>query len=176
MKQCFAAKKFNATAMKVIEIANKIVIEYQADGFDLTLRQLFYQFVARGHIPNSDHEYKRLGVILNDARMAGEMDWDAINDRTRFIRKRAHWTSPHDIVTACANQFHLNRWATQDVNVEAWIEKDALVGVIEKVCNDLDILHGDAKKPVRLDHLKPLIHERGRVDGYLCPHCPSRML
>jgi hypothetical protein len=32
----------------VVEQANTIIGEYQAQGFLLTLRQLFYQFVARG--------------------------------------------------------------------------------------------------------------------------------
>jgi hypothetical protein len=141
MKQCFASKKFSHDVLAVIAQANEIIDEYQAAGFDLTLRQIYYQFVARGFIPNSDKEYKRLGSILNDARMAGLVDWDAINDRTRFIRQRGSWKSPNELIVAAANGFHLNRWETQDANVEVYIEKDALVGVIENVCTELDVLH-----------------------------------
>ncbi len=141
MKQCFVPKRFNAAAQGVIATANEIIADYQKDGFDLTLRQLYYQFVARGFIPNSDREYKNLGVIINDARMAGLVDWDAINDRTRYTRQRGSWQSPHELVVAAARGFHMNRWTTQSTAVEVWIEKDALIGVIEPVCNELDVLH-----------------------------------
>lgn len=40
---------------------------------------------------------------------------------------------------ACAKQFHVDKWATQEFRPEVWIEKDALVGVIEGVCEELDV-------------------------------------
>jgi hypothetical protein len=35
--------------------------------------------------------------------------------------------------------FHLARWATQAHAVEVWIEKDALVGLLEDICFELDV-------------------------------------
>lgn len=61
----------------VIDKANEIIAEYTEAGFDLTLRQLYYQFVARGLIPNSQVEYKKLGDTIGIGRMVGEIDWDA---------------------------------------------------------------------------------------------------
>jgi len=139
MKEVYIDKNFSASSEETIEIANEIIIEYQDQGFDLTLRQLYYQFVARGLIDNDDRQYKRLGSIVNDARLAGLVDWDAIKDRTRFVRKLNSWESPEQIVEAAAHSYHLNRWKHQDDAVEVWIEKDALVGVIEDVCNSLDL-------------------------------------
>src|SRR5579872_6851979 len=66
-----------------IDQANEIVAEYAAQGFDLTLRQLYYQFVARALIPNTQRDYKNLGSVINDARLAGLIDWETIVDRTR---------------------------------------------------------------------------------------------
>ena len=54
--------------------------------------QLFYQFVSRDLIPNRQSEYKRLGDIINDARLAGPVDREAIVDRTRSIRALPHWS------------------------------------------------------------------------------------
>jgi len=139
VKEFFADKKFRGEALAVIETANEIIEDYQADGFDLTLRQLYYQFVSRGHIANNDKEYTRLGTIINDARLAGLVDWDAIKDRTRHIRERGCWKSPKDIVIGAARGYHLNRWNTQNMAVEVWIEKDALIGVIEDPCWELDV-------------------------------------
>ncbi len=63
--------KKNDERMKIVAQANKIIASYQAQGFDLTLRQLYYQFVARDILPNRQTEYKRLGEILLEGRMAG---------------------------------------------------------------------------------------------------------
>jgi hypothetical protein len=140
-KICYRPKKFNADRATKITKANEIIAEYAAQGFELTLRQLYYQFVSRDLIANNQKEYKNLGDIINDARLAGMIDWEAIVDRTRNLQSLAHWTDPSEIVEACANQFRIDKWAEQPCRVECWIEKDALVGVIEKVCKDLDIAY-----------------------------------
>ena len=125
--------------LAVVEQANVIIAEYSAQGFQLTLRQLYYQFVSRDLIPNKQTEYKRLGDIVVDGRMAGLIDWHAIVDRTRNLESLPHWADPPEIVTAISQQFRVDKWATQPNRVEVWIEKDALVGVIEGVCQELDV-------------------------------------
>ena len=136
---CYVEKRISADKRLIIEQADEIVGEYEAQGFDLTLRQLYYQFVARDLIANKQSEYKRLGGIINDARLAGLIDWNSITDRTRNLRSNAHWADVSDIIGACANQFRLDLWADQPEYVEAWIEKDALVGVLESACADEDV-------------------------------------
>lgn len=138
-KIAYITKRFNAKARARIEQANQIIAEYQAAGFDLTLRQLYYQFVARDLIPNTMKSYKALGGVINDARLAGLIDWEAIEDRTRSLRKRSHWDDPSGVIESAASSYGLNLWEDQDERVEVWIEKDALVGVIERVCTELDV-------------------------------------
>jgi hypothetical protein len=116
-----------------------VIREYQAQGFVLTLRQLYYQLVSRDIILNKQTEYKRLGSIVNDARLAGLIDWTAIEDRTRELRALPHWTSPAEIIETCATQFNIDLWEDQKFQPEVWIEKDALVGVIEGVCREFDV-------------------------------------
>jgi hypothetical protein len=137
----YVPKRFNAEHASVIAQANRIIAEYRAQGYDLTLRQLYYQFVARDLIENTLRSYKRLGGILNDARLAGEVDWDAITDRTRNLQRNSHWDSPAEIVAACGKQFEIDKWADQAVRPEVWIEKDALLGVIEGVCARNDVAY-----------------------------------
>ena len=139
MKEQFLEKKFQANTMKMIKIANEIIAEYQQAGFILTIRQLYYQFVARGHVSNSMKTYKMLVSIINDARLAGFIDWDAIEDRTRFLRKNSHWETGADIIDSCVYSFAVDKWNNQEVRPEVWIEKDALIGVIEKVCRQYDV-------------------------------------
>lgn len=136
---CYVEKRFNKKSAERIRQANEIITEYQAQGFDLTLRQLYYQFVSRDLIPNTERSYDNLGALISDARLAGLIDWDAIQDRTRNLRGNSHWDSPQEIVSACAEQFRIDRWSNQTIRPEVWIEKDALVGVIEGICRELDV-------------------------------------
>lgn len=129
----------NADKLQTIKHAVTIIQQFQAQGFDLTLRQLYYQFVAGALIQNKDSEYKKLGDIVSDARMAGLIDWNAIVDRTRFLRSLDHWTAPHEIIKDCVKSYRIDRWATQSLRVEVWVEKDALVGVIGQVCERYDL-------------------------------------
>lgn len=123
----------------MIGTADKIIAEYDAQGFKLTLRQLYYQFVARAVIENTQQSYKRLGSVINDARLAGRLDWDAIEDRTRNLETLQFWDSPRTLLKAIGEQFRFDRWANQDVRFEVWPEKEALVGVVEPICHELRI-------------------------------------
>jgi hypothetical protein len=135
----YVPKRFGQDRLAVIEQANLICAEYAAQGFDLTLRQLYYQFVSRGLIANRQSEYKRLGDTINDARLAGAMDWNYIVDRTRNLRDLPHWADPQSILNAVASQYRTYRWDTQPYAVEVWIEKDALIGVIAGICEGQDV-------------------------------------
>ena len=139
MKICYIARSFSTDSARTIETANQILEEYAEQGYDLTLRQLYYQFVARGLLANRDTEYKKLVSVINDARLAGLIDWEHITDRTRNLRSLAHWDSPRDIVDSCAAQFRFDKWKEQANYVEVWVEKDALVGVLEVACTPLDV-------------------------------------
>jgi hypothetical protein len=135
MKEVFVEKAFRDDSLDVIEKANVIINEYQAQGFTLTLRQLYYQFVARDFIANKMNEYKRLGSIINDGRLAGLIDWAAMEDRVRNLDSLPTWPDPHDFLGQAPDWYREDLWKRQPVNVEVWIEKDALAGVIEPVCH-----------------------------------------
>jgi hypothetical protein len=130
----FVDRKFQDGSIALIKKANEIIESYQAQGFTLTLRQLYYQFVARDIIPNKLSEYKRLGSVINDGRLAGLIDWSAIEDRTRNVRTTPTWDDPSKIVETAAKQYKEDLWDSQEFRPEVWIEKDALVGVIEPAC------------------------------------------
>lgn len=132
----YISKRFNASSEPIIQQADSICRQYAAQGLTLTLRQIYYQFVSRGLMANKQTNYDRLGSILNDARLAGRLDWSHMEDRTRYLRKTSTWSSPDSILSAVADQYKRDLWATQAAHVEVWIERDALVGVIERPCED----------------------------------------
>ena len=71
--------------------------------------------------------------------MMGLLDWEALEDRMRSIDRMPHWKSPKSGIEALRSQYHIDMWANQPVRVQVWIEKDALSGIIEPVCNELDV-------------------------------------
>lgn len=132
-------KKLSAGKLEVIAKANAVIEEYRQQGFELTLRQLYYQFVARGWIPNNQKEYDNLGAAIADGRLCGLVDWTAIVDMTRNLASVPHWTDPAEIMDAVAKQFRIDKWDDQPFRPEVWIEKDAVAGVVRGVCQELDI-------------------------------------
>jgi hypothetical protein len=139
MKHLFEDFNFRAKNLARIDQANTIIAEYQASGFTLTLRQLYYQFVARALISNTQREYKNLGVTLSKARLAGLVDWTTIEDRTRNLQANTHFDGVSGILEAASQTHCLDLWLDQPVAVEVWIEKEALTGVIANVCHELDV-------------------------------------
>jgi hypothetical protein len=91
--QCYLEKKFTPESLRLIETMNAIVVDYVQQGYRLTVRQLYYQLVARAVVPNTEQSYKRITGIVNDAKLAGLMDWEAIEDRTREFIRRTRWES-----------------------------------------------------------------------------------
>ena len=138
---CYEPRRFGKKAQVMLLRANEIIDEYQKQGFELTLRQLYYQFVARGFIPNTPKEYNNLGVLINAGRLAGEIDWNAIIDRTRNLESNPHWNSPADILRSAAYSYQRDKWADQENAVEVWIEKEALIGIIERTCRKYDVAY-----------------------------------
>lgn len=130
---------FEESTLAIVKMADRIATEYQQKGFDLTLRQLYYQFVARGYLPNTQKMYAKLSTIVSDGRLAGLIDWNAIVDRTRNVMSIQHWDSPSSTVATLAHSYHEDLWKTQNNRVEVWIEKDALVGVLQQICPKLDV-------------------------------------
>lgn len=139
MKEQFVEKGFSAASLEMIEKLNGILESYEAQGYKLSLRQLYYQLVSKALIENSERSYKRIGDLVSNARLAGLLDWDMIEDRGRETIAPPMWSDPAEIVDAAAKQFAIDRWADQPNHVEVMVEKAALEGVLIPVCRELGI-------------------------------------
>lgn len=174
---------YRRDTQQIIIHAQKIADDFKARGFVLTVRQMFYQFVSRDLLPNTQAQYKRLASIIDDARQTGHLDWSMIEDRTRNLKSPSTWDSPEDILRAVANQYMENPWKNQEIWPEVWIEKDALVGVIEGVCNEYRVPYfacrGYASQSEIYDAAKRFqrLRRQGKrpVVFYLGDHDPSGM-
>ncbi len=145
-------KKYSPRAPEtliVIDHANEILEEYARQGLNLTLRQLYYQFVSRDLFPdewadadgikNRQQNYDRLGTIITKARDGGMIDWDYIVDRGREISEYPHYDDPTDFINKQMGRFFLDMWEDQPKRVHVWVEKDALSQVIQSAADPFDV-------------------------------------
>jgi hypothetical protein len=139
MREKFKERKFTAESQRLLGIISDVLDDYVSQGYDLSLRQLYYQLVSKNVIPNSERSYKNIGSLVNDARLAGLIDWDVIKDRGREMIQSAHWDNPKDILLSCSQQFKIDKWDAQPNYVEVMVEKQALEGVLVPVCRALDV-------------------------------------
>jgi hypothetical protein len=149
----YETRSFTSAAEAVIDQAEVICQQYADQGYSLTLRQLYYRFIATDAFPesrrwalengrwrkdkagggtkNADPNYKWLGDLVSDARISGLIDWRHIEDRTRSTDGGDFgWGSPADFVSGVMDQYSITRWDGQASYVEVWVEKEALADVI----------------------------------------------
>ena len=126
----YRKKKFGEGSLDIIAKADHVLREYAADGYEMNLRQLYYQFVSRDWIANKDSEYKRIGKIIADARMAGLLDWNHLDDLTRHVRSFGGFENPEEFMETAFSGYSRELWEGQENYVEVWVEKDALVSIV----------------------------------------------
>ena len=112
----------------IIETAHAILEE----AHPMTVRQVYYQLVSRQVIKNTRSQYQAVSNALRDARKAGVIPWEWIEDRLRRPRSVAMWDDPKDFASV-ARQYRRDVWPTQTEYLEVWLEKDALSGIFEDV-------------------------------------------
>ena len=135
MRERFSDQEFNEAQTAVIDWADQVCRDYMAQGYTISIRQLYYQGVSANRFPNTEAEYKKLVKLITDARTAGLIDWDAIVDRGRFMVKGRTWDKPADSLRAAADAFQIDRWEDQPIHLICMVEKQALEGIMIPVCS-----------------------------------------
>ena len=140
MKEQFKELIFKTKTLDLINKANRVIKPMMDDGYIMTLRQLYYIFVKNNWLENKKENYDRLGYMIDNGRIAGLIDWNAIEDRTRHIQAIRNYLGPVDFLQSVTERFYAeNLWRGQEHYVEVWVEKEALAGVIERPCLSLRV-------------------------------------
>jgi len=109
----------------------------------LTIRQIYYRLVADFGLRNHINSYKRIGKILGDARLRGEIPFSAIEDRTReispydstdFETVGQFMTKWYDRLDELELYYSVPKWYGQPERVVMMVEKQALQGIFSDVC------------------------------------------
>jgi hypothetical protein len=108
----------------------------------LTLRALHYQLVGIG-MTNTLQHYKRVVAAMIEARWDGLIAFEQFSDHDREVLGETPYESKtldesiddaKNSIRIWMNYHTRNRWEGQPYIVEIWIEKKALQGVFQPIC------------------------------------------
>lgn len=116
-------------------VRNVIADLYHDQGYTLTLRQLYYQLVARDLIPNDQKVYALISDECSKMRRCGVIDWDAIEDRNRQTNRSYREESVEGAILRTVESYRLDRQIGQPIYLEVMAEKDAVSNIVGPVCN-----------------------------------------
>lgn len=133
-------RKFKPETLLMIERADTVARQYNSQGYDLTLRQLHYQFVKSDWYANTQKNYGLLGRTITNARLAGLIDWSHFKDRGRS----AHGVGWHEmerptqafLIEEAMSNYAFDLWEDQPRRIEVWVEKEALEQVAQKATDN----------------------------------------
>jgi hypothetical protein len=97
----------------------------------VTVRQVFYQAVNRGLVPKDEAKgYRVVQRRLVALRESGVIPYGHIVDGTRYVHGYQRYNDLKEFTAYAAGLYRKDYWANSEVNVEVWLEKDALKGVL----------------------------------------------
>jgi len=123
-------------SLELLAQVQKIMGSYD---FALTLRQIYYQLVAKQIIPNEQRYYKKLSRICVAGRDEGILSEEGFADRLREVDKLSSWVDLNEFMETVRRSYHKDKWQNQDRYLEIWTEKDALRGVLSQVTYQYDV-------------------------------------
>ena len=135
----YSHKRLRQSTLDLVQAINVVIDEYRERGYSLTVRQIHYQFVHRGWLSNTGQTYSRIQSTISEGRLAGLIDWEAIEDRGRSLMGYRTHTSPQAAIRATRASYKIDMWADQPWRPEVWVEKQALEGVVGRICNELRV-------------------------------------
>jgi hypothetical protein len=111
----------------------------------MSVRQLFYQLVARGHIEKTENQYKRVAANAVAMRRDKTLPYTKIVDGSRVRRNHEGYDSLNELFENESSFYRQNAWIDRPIAVEVWCEKDALSGIIEPICAEYGVTYVAAR-------------------------------
>ena len=125
----------NAVTTALIEAALVILEEEHP----MTIRQLFYRLVSAEYIENTRADYQKVSRIMTKARDDGRCPFEWIVDRSRPVYAPQVWQDTEGYAEAVKKSYRKDYWHDQPEHVEIWVEKDAVIGSIADLADELGV-------------------------------------
>lgn len=123
-------------SLRLIEQVQKVIDSYD---FALTLRQIYYQLVAKQVFSNIQANYRKLSRVCVTGRDEGILPEEAFADRLRAVDKPSAWLDLNSFMETVRQSYNKNKWDNQPKYLEIWTEKDALRSVLSEVTYQYDV-------------------------------------
>jgi hypothetical protein len=119
------------------EVFRQLLYDIVAPQQPMTVRQVFYQAVVRGYVNKTDKgPGNGYGFVQRDLvimRRNGMIPYEWIVDESRRMRSPAVWDSLEEYIEEIPDGYRRNLLVDYDFSIQVWLEKEALIGVVEPI-------------------------------------------
>lgn len=140
----------------------------------LNIRQLYYRLAAAGRIPNRRRAYNATVQQLVTMREKKELDWNRIVDVTRATKggdsgfdSPKEWFNAH-LRYLQEGKYFREKWDGQPEYVEVWVEKDALLPLVESVTKEYNVTACSTHGTESMTHLLKSMLRLNRYQNKKC--------
>jgi len=116
----------------------------------VTLRQIYYHLVAHGFIPKNKNAYIYLGDLIGRLRKQGQFRNDIVDSNRPVEGGDFGYNSPEAYIESQIDNIEFGSycrkaWRGQTKYIEVWIEKEALLSSVGKVCRECGVKYSATK-------------------------------
>jgi hypothetical protein len=116
------------------------IIKVIEDDPPMTVRQVFYQLVARGVIDKTEQQYQGTVIrLMTEMRLAGDLPYNWVVDESRRARITQTYDDVADAIEQTVRFYRRSALKQSDDYLEVWCEKDALAGSLWDVTSEYDV-------------------------------------
>jgi hypothetical protein len=112
------------------------VVEIIEDENPATVRQVYYQAEVYKLVGKTDGDYDKIQSMLTDLRRDGTIPYEWIVDEGRRVREPYTVEGIVGALNDTRSQHRKDPWRAVGDYVQIWIEKNALLGVVEPVTSE----------------------------------------
>jgi hypothetical protein len=112
------------------------VVEIIEDENPATVRQVYYQAEVYKLVGKTDGDYDKIQSMLTDLRRNGTIPYEWIVDEGRRVREPYTVEGIVGALNDTRSQHRKDPWHAVEDYVQIWIEKNALLGVVEPVTSE----------------------------------------
>jgi hypothetical protein len=102
----------------------------------MTVRQVYYQAVVHRIVGKTAADYDKIQDLLTDLRRSGAIPYEWIVDESRYARVPYTVEGIPQALNDTRRSYRKDPWQGTFAYVQVWVEKTALVGVLEPVTDE----------------------------------------
>jgi hypothetical protein len=123
-----------------MDAIRQAILDVITDDPPMTVRQVFYQLVARGVVERTEAQYQRTVIrLMTEMRKCRQLPYELVIDESRRVRITQTFDNVRDAIEHTAECYRRSALAQAGAYVEVWSEKDALAGAIWDVTSEYDV-------------------------------------